>query len=160
MTTTIASMAFERARFAQTNRDIRQEHDQFILDQLRSCFNLCQIEVGDPFSSCKEELDPSFDPTAHRKRLEYLKMRLRRAAREQWRIIQLSCEWAATGHLVLCWTVARWALMKLEFAGLARRFHVVGVVDVQEACEALSWLIEEDAAELFDVAPNGFEDGR
>ena len=114
--------------------------DRFILDQLSYATAAVRAEVYGPLAPFKETLNPTFDSTAYAKVISDMKATLRSATRQQWHIIQEARAWEQVMMLGLDWFEFRFTLLKLEFAGLARRFHIVGIVDVQRTYAELRGL--------------------
>lgn len=66
-----------------------------------------------------------------------LRAGVRCAAAQHWDLIQDSGEWSATFGLARRWLNAQFALSRLFAAGLARRCHVVDLIDAERALVAI-----------------------
>lgn len=104
--------------------------DRQILNELTKTHLEMVAEAGeDPAYVLDFVLNPHYDLTLYWKTLRGLKGELQAAADLQWTIIQESREWDKTSEFIHDWAVCRFALLKLELAGVARYFKFVGIVD-------------------------------
>ena len=116
--------------------------DCFVLSELNKAADGANVLVNGPLAPFSNSLNPAFDALAYRQVIRAMKAKLQEAAGEEWRIIQHSRAWEEMSTLALDWCELRLVLLKLEFAGMARRLHLVGLVDTQQAWSVLKDLEE------------------
>lgn len=69
-----------------------------------------------------------------------LRLGVRAAAQHHWLLLQESAEWREVFDLARRWLNAHAALVRLSFAGVARRCHIVDLVDVHRALTTIERL--------------------
>lgn len=124
--------------------------DRKIVNELHKT-HLAMVEKAgeDPIYVLDSILNPHSNITLYWTTLHGLKVELKAASDKQWLNIQKSRAWGKTWKYLRALTVCRFALAKLELAGVARYFKFVGLVDGAEQYRCVRNYVDGKDALIF-----------